>query len=181
MSLPQVMTPSHVSMSMHTVSPAASCSMAEHLRLHRVAVCSGSRSTTTLRWPLANCSTPPIVRETTPERPRHHLLLLPLPLLLLPPPRCCRYCCPAACCPGRNSAPTSSACACVCVNSFSLHAAPGDDFPTSWTTDASINPFYWGNQAPIGTYTCRAVAIYIYIYIYIYTNFMYNITELRTI
>lgn len=27
---------------------------------------------------------------------------------------------------------------------------PRDDYPTSWTTDADINPYYWGNSAPIG-------------------------------
>ena len=27
---------------------------------------------------------------------------------------------------------------------------PLDDYPTSWTTDPAINPWYWGNQAPIG-------------------------------
>jgi iduronate 2-sulfatase len=27
---------------------------------------------------------------------------------------------------------------------------PQDDYPTSWTTDPTINPWYWGNQAPIG-------------------------------
>jgi hypothetical protein len=27
---------------------------------------------------------------------------------------------------------------------------PNDDYPTSWTTAPDINPWYWGNQLPIG-------------------------------
>eukprot|EP01047_Picozoa_sp_COSAG01_P110375 COSAG01_NODE_39199_length_479_cov_2.618421_1_plen_118_part_10 len=27
---------------------------------------------------------------------------------------------------------------------------PNNDFPTSWTVDPELNPYYWGNGAPIG-------------------------------